>query len=1353
MSENLSYAITLDVDDLEAKSKRAVNLFRGISDEAETSGNKMSQSMGGAMGKLTTAFFSFSAAAAFVKQIIKVRSEIESLESSFKILAGTVQGSKLFEEIKDFAVATPMEMSTLAKGAQTMLSFNIEAEKVMPILKQIGDVSMGNSQKFESLTLAFSQMYSTGKLMGQDLLQMINAGFNPLSVIAEKTGKSISDLKDEMSKGAISAEMVAEAFQIATSEGGKFHGMMQTMSGTTEGSISNLKGAVDEALNEIGEKMQGVTMKAISTATDLVKNYETIGKALAQLVILYGSYKVALVTALALQKATAAVRFAKEYVAMAKALGVATANQIAFNTAAMMNPYVWVAVAIGAIIGLASSIALWKKKNDEAVKSTGEAEQAIADEKQQLKELMEVAKNENRTKQERAEAIKTINARYGDYLEYMISETATAKELAAAYDQLSQSIENKYLTQLKEQMTGEQTTAYQDAESEFWGTIKSEMLKDSGMSQKQQGSFLATMRDWMSKYGKSMNAQQIYDKLLAEYKRYGGKNSELSSWDKGDLYSAAWDYKETQTELSRAEKAYQQFADSYSKTMKSLNATADETQTEQATTVASIVADIKKAKAEIAALEQKASTKGLTKAEETELAGKRGTLDGLEKKYKEYTGTEYGKSSDAVKNKLALQQALTDAELKLAQSEVDAMNEGTAKKLAVIELNRQKTNAALDKELKDLEAKAKEAGKPLGQEVYDSFQQRRANNDASAAKERAKVEEEQAKYIAELYGNLSAVFETEEERKIKAIQKRYEEMRKQADKDLEAGTITKEEHTKITASIEKAETKEISDSWLESFGSYEQRLEALKAEWAARLKGIPAEFAEEANRQMNEAIYNFMIDEGNVKSAVAQLFDDITEKSVSDLRTIATEAQALYDFLKGGIWDDETGLKLGISKEEFETIRKSPAELERIRKGIKEVNEAADKADNLFKKMSSGLKEIFNAGNNSTKLQKGLDKLSSGVSDATAVLGVFEDAFQSIANASGSEAMQSVADGIGVATDALGSAMSGAQAGAAFGPWGAAAGAAIGLVTSLYENLSKIHDDKIQARIEALQGQVDDLGDTYEELSEKADKAFSKQRGAYLDEMNANLERQNELIRQQIKEEESKKKSDSSAIDEMTQQIEENNKQIEENKEAAIDAIFGEDIQSAIEGFADAITDVWAGGKKASEGARSYVKKQMQQMVSESIKAYIQASGAMERIRTALQNAMLDGVITDAEKNKIMQMGEDFAEEVERKYGWADDLFADEAEREGVKGTGIAASQESVDNLDARMTTIQSHTYSLMEGQNELRTLTNAILERVIGIEDNTARTADILEDVKDGISKVRASVDDITIKGVKVKT
>lgn len=227
----------------------------------------------------------------FVRKIMDVRGEVEALQISFETLAGTTKGRELFGDIRSFAVNTPMMVQDLAKGAQTLLGFNIEAEKVMPILRQIGDISMGDAQKFNSLTLAYAQMSSTGKLMGQDLLQMINAGFNPLTVISEKTGKSIGELKDEMSAGKITVEMVADAFESATAEGGKFHGMLEKQSKGLKGAMSNLEGAWEDALNEMGEKGEGVMVDVIDLTTSAIKSYDKLGTAILTVVAAYGEYK------------------------------------------------------------------------------------------------------------------------------------------------------------------------------------------------------------------------------------------------------------------------------------------------------------------------------------------------------------------------------------------------------------------------------------------------------------------------------------------------------------------------------------------------------------------------------------------------------------------------------------------------------------------------------------------------------------------------------------------------------------------------------------------------------------------------------------------------------------------------------------------------------------------------------------------------------------------------------------------------------------------------------------------------------------------------------------------------------
>lgn len=251
--------------------------------------------------------FGASTAMDFAKQIFNVRSEIQSLEISFETLLGSKEkADELFGSIREFAVQTPMQLKDLASAAQLLLSFNISQDKIMPYLKALGDVSMGDAQKFNSLSLAFAQMSSAGKLMGQDLMQMINAGFNPLSVMAEKTGKSISELKDEMSAGKITAEMVQQAFIDATSEGGKYNNMLLAQSKSLQGSMSNLQGAVDDMLNDLGTMSEDVFADLLSGATSIVKNYKEVAEILAVLIGVYGTYKAAVMATEAVQRSVAA---------------------------------------------------------------------------------------------------------------------------------------------------------------------------------------------------------------------------------------------------------------------------------------------------------------------------------------------------------------------------------------------------------------------------------------------------------------------------------------------------------------------------------------------------------------------------------------------------------------------------------------------------------------------------------------------------------------------------------------------------------------------------------------------------------------------------------------------------------------------------------------------------------------------------------------------------------------------------------------------------------------------------------------------------------------------------------------
>lgn len=165
----------------------------------------------------------------------------------------------LLSKIRSYGKSTVYDTSGLVNAQKTMMAFGLEADTAFKSLQHIGDIALGDSQKMQSLALAFAQAQSTGKLMGQDLMQMINAGFNPLEVISQRTGKSIATLKDEMSKGAISAQMVAQAFQWATEEGGRFYQGAETAAQTVSGRIAKMRDTVDEWKLSLFEATGGLT--------------------------------------------------------------------------------------------------------------------------------------------------------------------------------------------------------------------------------------------------------------------------------------------------------------------------------------------------------------------------------------------------------------------------------------------------------------------------------------------------------------------------------------------------------------------------------------------------------------------------------------------------------------------------------------------------------------------------------------------------------------------------------------------------------------------------------------------------------------------------------------------------------------------------------------------------------------------------------------------------------------------------------------------------------------------------------------------------------------------------------------
>lgn len=305
-----------------------------------------------------------------VKSLFTIGVDVEQTNAKFEVLLKSTDKAKaMITELNSFAQATPYTSAGLSKNAELMLSFGIADEKIMSNLKMLGDVAMGDEAKLSGLTLAFSQMTSTGRLMGQDLLQMINQGFNPLQVISENTGISIGELKKRMEGGTISAEMVSEAFRLATSEGGLYYGMSEKMANSAGGKWNAMMGEFSTVLNIVGLKF-----------VEWVKPIFDAGKSFAEKILPFGRWLrddilpsvetftsilqilgvvAAGVGAYMLYANAATIFWSISLGGLKLVLGLVTAAQWLLNIAMSLNP---IGVVVALIVGLVAAVVVaWQK--------------------------------------------------------------------------------------------------------------------------------------------------------------------------------------------------------------------------------------------------------------------------------------------------------------------------------------------------------------------------------------------------------------------------------------------------------------------------------------------------------------------------------------------------------------------------------------------------------------------------------------------------------------------------------------------------------------------------------------------------------------------------------------------------------------------------------------------------------------------------------------------------------------------------------------------------------------------------------------------------------------------------------
>lgn len=773
-------------------------------------------------------------------EIIRVRGQFQQADTAIQTLLGNKEkADALLSKVREYAKISPLEFGDITKATQMMLGFNIEAEKVPGFIKAIGDVSMGESSRFNSLTLAFSQMSATGKLMGQDLNQMINAGFNPLSVMAEKTGKSVAQLKEEMSKGAITAEMVQQAFIDATSEGGKFFNMSQNAAKTINGQLSMMHDAIDSALNDIGKDSEGVIVGAISGVTKLIENYETLGRVLMGLTATYGAYRtaVALVT-FAENGHTLAMTLARAQIFLTQKA------QALLNTTMLANPYVLAATAIA---GLVSALVLYKKSADEAElanerlnKSFGVTQAEISSEQKKIDELFDKLRKAEVGTNEYKDVKDAILKQYGSYLEGLSNEIATLKDVEGAYKAVAAAARDAALARGREAAIASANSEYNQKYSEYIGKIYDQLIK-KGFNENDTKRMLGWIQSDLKKTGKvAEDTQRALHKYGVEFSWFGELNKAESglSYETQKINAM---FGEQGKVVENTSKKVSKLSEDYKAAEKSFRNAKNWLKQIEKNKSDYTTEEYKKALQDYDAKKQAFKDVGGDPDKKKNGGGRTGTKQDIAERVKELNDKQI----------IAQLRAAKDLEFSTREAEIKAMKEGNEKTLKQLELNRDKELDAIERAYEDLRQKRIDEAKKLwdaepsnnGKNFFDSDQFKQA------ASEDRYTDEERANRVAK---------------------------RKAADA----------EYLRSVEDMQKAELRSLYD-YLEEYGSYQEKKLAITQKYEQKIRDARTTGEKmRLERQMDDALEGLDNEELKKSFDWETIFNDLDKVSVKHLERL-----------------------------------------------------------------------------------------------------------------------------------------------------------------------------------------------------------------------------------------------------------------------------------------------------------------------------------------------------------------------------------------------------------------------------------------------------------------------------------
>lgn len=1279
MSINLT--VVIDNDEAIRKFRELQKTAKTVTSSVVTDADRMDI----AMRRLATTLGQIGVGvslAGLVKQIAQTRGEFQQLEVAFAtLLQSKEKADALMSQMVELAAKTPFDLQGVASGARQLLAYGFAAEDVTNTLTRLGNVATGLGLNLQDLTWLYGTTAVQGRLYTRDVIQFQSRGIDLAGELATQLGKTRAEISQMVTEGKIGFPEVQKAIESMTNEGGKFHNLMQEQSKTITGLISNLGDALDMMFNDLGKSQEGVITGVLKGTISLVENYQKVLDILIPLVSAYGAYKATLILTAAAQKIVVTAANIKAFFDLAKGITTAKDAQLLFNTAFNANPLglaLSVLTAIGIAVwkysdGIYSAAKSQKQLNDsiaEAASSAAVEQSKLGRLKGKLQAVKEGTEEYNKIRNE-------IIEKFGKYDAGLKAETLTVETLAQKYNSLTDAILQSYNARQYEKFSREQTDLFEQTATKSYDKIFNKLIKKYGdelgtqygvelqkaisdgsikVLQNSAGILrISGLKDFEATIGGALG-------LTTQFEVYTGRVAKLIA----NIVEAQEVLRETD-DLAR-----KRFGITAPTPQSSTNTETPE-QPKEVRNKSYWEEQKKEAEAALEAMD--VSLKGTAKW--NELIAKIAEYDSKIKQYSVSGKTE----TDAAKAQEELSDLILANDKALQQSRIDILKDGKQKELAEIDL---RTKEELDKLEQDKsKLKAAQGGIITADQTKD-FQERQSNIQQKNADDRAAIELKYAQELDKIYKQITDDTLSEEDRRIKGIKDKYEEFRKWVEDALKAGNITKEQATDLGIKIDQAEIAASLNTIVEKYGTMEDKIAKIREKHAkdreTATKNGRSDLIPQIDKHETEEIGQIKVDELMKTDDWINLFQNLDALSSREIRRIIDN---INEQLKNADFD--------------------PINLKAI---TDQLDQAADIATrkNPFASISANFKAYKKA-------------LADG--DDLRAVKLREDAWQAVAEAldivaASISGVSSIASALGADEDTTASInnIAGAVGGAAQAVSGFASGNIVqgiqGTASAITSLINLFSGDRRKERnIQRLQGQIDALEKSYDELGEAVEEAYSTDASELIEQQNELLEQQKILIQNQIAEERSKKDTDEERIKEWENQIDEINKQIEENKEKALDAIFGEDLKSAIDNFATAYADAWANGEDRARTARDVVRNMMRQMVIESIKSAIQSSEAMKKIRERLQEFWLDGVFSAEEQEEAYKMADDLQKYLDDKYGWAGSLLSDnQASTQNATSRGFQAmSQDTGDELNGRFTDMQGKMNILVNGMELLRSI------------------------------------------------